>query len=76
MSHSQFYYVVIYTQTCMAQSLRQAYDYWQNQPGTTYYFLKLIKKYTQLASISIIIILDSIIFAWQNYINHKIINIS
>ena len=23
----------IYTQTCMAQSLRQAYDYWQDQPG-------------------------------------------
>ena len=36
MSHSQFYCVVIYTQTCMAQSLRQAYDYWQNQPGTTW----------------------------------------
>ena len=33
MSHSQFHGIIAYTQTCMAQSLRQAYDYWQNQPG-------------------------------------------
>ena len=33
MSHSQFRRVKAYTETCMAKSLRQAYDYWQDQPG-------------------------------------------
>ena len=33
MSHSQFRRVETYTETCMAKSLRQAYDYWQDQPG-------------------------------------------
>ena len=33
MSHSQFRCVKTYTETCMAKSLRQAYDYWQDQPG-------------------------------------------
>ena len=35
MSHSQFHKTRIYTETCMALSLRQAYDYWQDQPGST-----------------------------------------
>ena len=34
MSHSRFHHVKACTQTCMAQSLRQAYDYWQDQPGS------------------------------------------
>ena len=33
MSHSQFRRTEAYTETCMAKSLRQAYDYWQDQPG-------------------------------------------
>ena len=33
MSHSQFRYAGTYTETCMGQPLRQAYDYWQDQPG-------------------------------------------
>ena len=33
MSNSQFHNVEIYTHTCMAESLIQAYDYWQDQPG-------------------------------------------
>ena len=33
MSHSQFRRVKTYTETCMDESLRQAYDYWQDQPG-------------------------------------------
>ena len=33
MSHSQFRCVKTYTETYMAKSLRQAYDYWQDQPG-------------------------------------------
>ena len=33
MRHSQFHYIEAYTETCMAYSLRQAYDYWQDQPG-------------------------------------------
>ena len=33
MSHSQFRRIEAYTETCMAKSLRQAYDYWQDQPG-------------------------------------------
>ena len=36
MSHSQFRHVDAYTETCMASSLRQAYDYWQDQPGLFY----------------------------------------
>ena len=35
MSHSQFRRVKTYTETCMDESLRQAYDYWQDQPGST-----------------------------------------
>ena len=34
MSHSQFRRVKTYTETCMDESLRQAYDYWQDQPGS------------------------------------------
>ena len=34
MSHSQFRHVKTYTETCMDESLRQAYDYWQDQPGS------------------------------------------
>ena len=34
MSHSQFQSKIIYTYTCMAQSLRRAYDYWQDQPDS------------------------------------------
>ena len=33
MSHLQFRRIEAYTETCMAKSLRQAYDYWQDQPG-------------------------------------------
>ena len=33
MSHSQFSGDNADTETCMAKSLRQAYDYWQDQPG-------------------------------------------
>ena len=33
MSHSQFRRFKTYTETCMDESLRQAYDYWQDQPG-------------------------------------------
>ena len=40
MSHSQSHRIQVYTQTCMAQSLRQAYDYWQDQPD--YYALNFI----------------------------------
>ena len=36
MSHSQFRRVKTYTETCMDESLRQAYDYWQDQPGFCY----------------------------------------
>lgn len=36
MSHSQFRHIDAYTETCMAWSLRQAYDYWQDQPGLFY----------------------------------------
>ena len=35
MSHSQFRRTKTYTETCMDESLRQAYDYWQDQPGST-----------------------------------------
>ena len=34
MSHSQFRRTKTYTETCMDESLRQAYDYWQDQPGS------------------------------------------
>ena len=34
MSHSQFRRIKTYTETCMDESLRQAYDYWQDQPGS------------------------------------------
>ena len=34
MSHSQFRCIKTYTETCMDESLRQAYDYWQDQPGS------------------------------------------
>ena len=34
MSHSQFRRAKTYTETCMDESLRQAYDYWQDQPGS------------------------------------------
>ena len=34
MSHSQFRRRKTYTETCMDESLRQAYDYWQDQPGS------------------------------------------
>ena len=34
MSHSQFRRFKTYTETCMDESLRQAYDYWQDQPGS------------------------------------------
>ena len=37
MSHSQFRRVKTYTETCMDESLRQAYDYWQDQPGYNLY---------------------------------------
>ena len=33
MSHSQFRSVQAYNETCMAKSLRRAYDYWQGQPA-------------------------------------------
>ena len=33
MSHSQFRRIEAYTETWMAQSSRQAYDYWQYQAG-------------------------------------------
>ena len=33
MSHSRFHLIEACTRTCTAQSLRQAYDYWQEQPG-------------------------------------------
>ena len=35
MSHSQFRRTKTYTETCMDESLRQAYDYWQDQPGSS-----------------------------------------
>ena len=65
MSHSQFYCVVIYTQTCMAQSLRQAYDYWQNQPGTTW-----AEPYSKLQLESIIY--DFYEFAMQKHLINKL----
>ena len=63
MSHSQFCRIKAYTETCMAYSLRQAYDYWQDQPGycntakllpntmmlvpTRTYCIELLSKYVQ-----------------------------
>ena len=36
MSHSRFHHVQACTQACMAKSLRQAYDYWQDQPDNSH----------------------------------------
>ena len=44
MSHSQFHSTSGYTQACMAQSLRRAYDYWQDQPGNFNENIKLFQK--------------------------------
>ena len=41
MSHSQFRRIKTYTETCMDESLRQAYDYWQDQPGSICSFHRL-----------------------------------
>lgn len=38
MSHSRFHRFKVCTWTCMAKSLRQAYDYWQDQPDCSRLF--------------------------------------
>ena len=57
MSHSQFRRIKTYTETCMDESLRQAYDYWQDQPGSIRRRLRETRR-RQLETEKISIIVD------------------
>ncbi len=68
MSHSQSHRIQVYTQTCMAQSLRQAYDYWQDQPDyystkffnfSTSFFLQLAQGLQSSLEVTAIHVLDT-----------------